>query len=127
MRLADIALRGEMGIPGVLSAPQWGFYDVAFSHSNKDLSLKPLEERKFTFQREFGTYTMENVLFKISFPAEFHSQTACEAAVTLHPQVKDRLDDIDRIVLTTHDSAIRIISKSGKLATPPIAITACST
>ncbi|SEM12149.1 2-methylcitrate dehydratase [Halomonas caseinilytica] len=118
VRLADIALRGEMGIPGVLSAPQWGFYDVAFSHSNKDLSLKPLEERKFTFQREFGTYTMENVLFKISFPAEFHSQTACEAAVTLHPQVKDRLDDIDRIVLTTHDSAIRIISKSGKLANP---------
>ena len=83
VRLADIALRGEMGIPGVLSAPQWGFYDV---------------------------------LFKISFPAEFHAQTACEAAVTLHPQVKNRLHDIERIVITTHESAIRIISKVGPLA-----------
>lgn len=118
VRLADIAMRGEMGIPGVLSAPQWGFYDVLFSHTNKDLKLKPESERKFSFQRDFGTYVMENVLFKISFPAEFHSQTACEAAVTLHPQVKDRLDEIDRIVLTTHDSAIRIISKSGKLSNP---------
>ncbi|RDB41904.1 2-methylcitrate dehydratase [Halomonas sp. DQ26W] len=118
VRLADIALRGEMGVPGALSAPQWGFYDVLFSHTNKDLATKPEGERKFSFQRDFGSYVMENVLFKISFPAEFHAQTACEAAVTLHPQVKDRLDEIDRIALTTHDSAIRIISKSGALANP---------
>ncbi|WP_372612922.1 2-methylcitrate dehydratase [Halomonas sp.] len=118
VRLADIAMRGEMGIPGVLTAPQWGFYDILFSHTNKDLALKPESERRFSFQRDFGTYVMENVLFKISFPAEFHAQTACEAAVTLHPRVKDRLDEIDRIVLNTHDSAIRIISKSGALANP---------
>ncbi len=118
VRLADIAMRGEMGIPGVLSAPQWGFYDILFSHTNRDLALKPEAERKFTFQREFGTYVMENILFKISFPAEFHAQTACEAAVTLHPEVRDRIDEIDRIVLTTHDSAIRIISKQGDLANP---------
>jgi 2-methylcitrate dehydratase len=118
VRLADIAMRGEMGIPGVLSAPQWGFYDILFSHTNRDLALKPEAQRKFTFQRELGSYVMENILFKISFPAEFHAQTACEAAVTLHPQVKDRLAEIDRIVLTTHDSAIRIISKEGDLANP---------
>ena len=118
VRLADIALRGEMGIPSALSAPQWGFYDVLFSHANKDLSLKPEAERRLRFQREFGSYVMENILFKISFPAEFHAQTACEAAVILHPQVKDRLHEIDKIVLTTHDSAIRIISKTGTLANP---------
>ncbi|MDX1410280.1 MAG: 2-methylcitrate dehydratase, partial [Saprospiraceae bacterium] len=118
VRLADITLRGEMGIPGVLTAPQWGFYDVSFSHANRDLSLKPEAERRFRFPREYGTYVMENILFKLNFPAEFHAQTACEAAVTLHPQVKDRLDDIDRIVITTHESAIRIISKSGSLANP---------
>ncbi|MGO3004592.1 MAG: bifunctional 2-methylcitrate dehydratase/aconitate hydratase [Halomonas sp.] len=118
VRLADIALRGEMGIPSVLSAPQWGFYDVLFSHTNKDLSLKPAAERRFRFQRELGSYVMENILFKISFPAEFHAQTACEAAVALHPQVKNRLADIDKIVLTTHNSAIRIISKTGALSNP---------
>lgn len=118
VRLADIAMRGEMGIPGVLSAPQWGFYDILFSHTNRDLALKPEAERRFTFQREFGTYVMENILFKISFPAEFHAQTACEAAVILHPEVRNRLEEIDRIVLTTHDSAIRIISKEGALANP---------
>ena len=118
VRLADIALRGEMGIPSALSAPQWGFYDVLFSHANKDLSLKPAAERRLRFQREFGSYVMENILFKIAFPAEFHAQTACEAAVVLHPQVKDRLADIDKVVLTTHDSAIRIISKTGALANP---------
>ncbi|MGO1533996.1 MAG: 2-methylcitrate dehydratase [Halomonas sp.] len=118
VRLADIALRGEMGIPSALSAPQWGFYDVLFSHANKDLSLKPETDRRLRFQREFGSYVMENILFKISFPAEFHAQTACEAAVTLHPQVEDRLAEIDKIVLTTHDSAIRIISKTGALANP---------
>ncbi|VUD47636.1 2-methylcitrate dehydratase [Thalassocella blandensis] len=118
VRLADIALRGEMGIPGVLSAPQWGFYDVSFSQTNKDLALKEKGDRIFKFQREYGAYVMENILFKISFPAEFHSQTACEAAVALHPQVKDRLADIEKIVITTHESAIRIISKVGKLANP---------
>ncbi len=118
VRLADIALRGEMGIPSALSAPQWGFYDVLFSHANKDLSLKPEADRRLRFQREFGSYVMENILFKISFPAEFHAQTACEAAVILHSQVKDRLAEIDKIVLTTHDSAIRIISKTGALANP---------
>jgi 2-methylcitrate dehydratase len=116
VRLADIALRGEMGVPGVLSAPQWGFYDVSFSHTNKDLGLKPEGKRAFTFPQAYGTYVMENVLFKISFPAEFHAQTACEAAVTLHPQVRARLSQIERIVITTHESAIRIISKVGKLA-----------
>ncbi|HLA31625.1 MAG TPA: 2-methylcitrate dehydratase [Pseudomonas sp.] len=118
VRLADIAMRGEMGIPGVLTAPQWGFYDVLFSHTNQDLALKPIEARQFSFPQGFGCYVMENVLFKISFPAEFHAQTACEAALTLHPQVKDRLHEIDRIVITTQESAIRIISKVGKLANP---------
>ncbi|MFE8071647.1 2-methylcitrate dehydratase [Marinobacteraceae bacterium S3BR75-40.1] len=116
VRLADIALRGEMGIPGVLTAPQWGFYDVLFSKTNKDQALKPEAQRGFSFSRGFGSYVMENILFKISFPAEFHAQTAAEAAVSLHPQVRDRLEEIDRIVLTTHESAIRIISKEGALA-----------
>jgi 2-methylcitrate dehydratase len=116
VRLADIAMRGEMGIPGVLSAKQWGFYDVLFSHTNNDLALKPADKRAFGFSRQYGSYVMENVLFKISFPAEFHAQTACEAAVTLHPQVRNRLHEIDRIVITTHESAIRIISKVGPLA-----------
>ncbi|WP_104202038.1 2-methylcitrate dehydratase [Billgrantia saliphila] len=118
VRLADIALRDEMGIPGVLSAPQWGFYDVLFAKTNKDQQLKPEGERRFSFQREFGTYVMENILFKIAFPAEFHAQTACEAAVRLHPQVEGRLEEIERIVITTHESAIRIISKEGELANP---------
>ncbi|BES71704.1 2-methylcitrate dehydratase [Marinobacter nanhaiticus D15-8W] len=116
VRLADIAMRGEMGIPGVLSAPQWGFYDVVFSKTNKDQTLKPEDKRQFSLPQAFGSYVMENILFKISFPAEFHAQTAAEAAVRLHPEVKDRLDDIDRVVITTHESAIRIISKVGKLA-----------
>lgn len=116
VRLADIALRDEMGIPGVLSAPQWGFYDVAFSHTNKDLASKPEGKRVFSFPQGFGSYVMENVLFKISFPAEFHAQTAVEAAVILHPQIRERLDDIARIEITTHESAIRIISKSGPMA-----------
>jgi 2-methylcitrate dehydratase len=116
VRLADIAMRGEMGIPGVLTAPQWGFYDVLFSHTNNDLALKGEEQRGFSLPQPYGTYVMENVLFKISFPAEFHAQTACEAAVTLHPLVRGRLSEIDRIVITTHESAIRIISKVGPLA-----------
>ncbi|AOT07816.1 bifunctional 2-methylcitrate dehydratase/aconitate hydratase [Pseudoalteromonas luteoviolacea] len=118
VRLADMSIKGEMGIPGVLSAPQWGFYDVSFSQTNKDLALKPQAQRKFSFQREYGAYVMENILFKLSFPAEFHSQTACEAAVTLHKQVLNRVDDIKRIEITTHESAIRIISKVGELANP---------
>lgn len=118
VRLADIAARGEMGIPSVLTAPQWGFYDVAFSQTNKDLALKDPEDRVFKFQRKYDSYVMENILFKISFPAEFHSQTACEAAVRLHPQVKERLQEIDKIVISTHESAIRIISKEGALANP---------
>jgi 2-methylcitrate dehydratase len=116
VRLADIAMRGEMGIPGALTAPQWGFYDVLFSKTNKDQKLKPEDKRQFSLPQDFGSYVMENILFKISFPAEFHAQTAAEAAVTLHPQVKDRLDEIDRIVINTHESAIRIISKQGALA-----------
>ena len=118
VRLADIALRGEMGVPGALTAPQWGFYDVLFSKTNRDQKLKPEAERRFSFQRDYGSYVMENILFKIRFPAEFHAQTACEAAVTLHPRIQGRLEDIERIVLTTHDSAIRIISKQGALANP---------
>lgn len=118
VRLALITLAGEMGIPGVLTAPQWGFYDVLFSKLNKDQQLKPEAQRRFSLPRDYGSYVMENILFKISFPAEFHSQTACEAAVRLHPQVKDRLNDISKIVIHTHESAIRIISKSGPLANP---------
>ena len=115
VHLADIAMRGEMGVPAALSAVQWGFYDVLFSKTNSDQKLKPESERRFTLQRPYGTYVMENVLFKISFPAEFHSQTACEAALALHPDVVLRLDEIDKIILTTHESAIRIISKVGRL------------
>lgn len=118
VRLADIALRGEIGIPGALSAPQWGFYDVLFSKTNRDQQVKPAPERRFHMQRDYGSYVMENILFKLSFPAEFHSQTACEAAVALHPEVRDRIEEIERIVLSTHESAIRIISKSGELANP---------
>ena len=106
VRLAMMTMQGEMGIPTVLSAPNWGFYDVLF---NSD---------KFAFQRPYASYVMENVLFKISFPAEFHAQTAAEAAVQLHVEVKDRVDDIARIEVTTHESAIRIISKVGPLANP---------
>ncbi|MDF1796098.1 MAG: bifunctional 2-methylcitrate dehydratase/aconitate hydratase [Coxiellaceae bacterium] len=106
VRLAMIAMTGEMGYPSVLSAPTWGFYDVLF------------KGQPFKFQRDYGSYVMEHVLFKISFPAEFHSQTAVECAVTLHDQIKDRLGDIEKIVLTTHESAIRIISKEGELHNP---------
>ncbi len=115
VRLAMITMTGEMGIPGVLTAPQWGFYDVLFSKTNKDQKLKPEEQRRFSLPQPYGSYVMENILFKISFPAEFHAQTACEAAVRLHPQVSGRLKDIGRIVITTQESAIRIISKAGPL------------
>ena len=106
VRLAMITLSGEMGYPGVLSAPVWGFEDVLFK--GEQLSLP----------QAFGSYVMENVLFKISFPAEFHAQTAVEAAVALHSKIKDKLDDIKTIEITTHESAIRIISKVGELNNP---------
>ena len=106
VRLALLVLKGEIGYPSALSAPTWGFYDVAFGG------------KRFSFQRPYGSYVMENVLFKISFPAEFHAQTAVEAAVELHPTVAGRLDEVERIVLTTHESAIRIISKTGELDNP---------
>ncbi|MBD8513574.1 bifunctional 2-methylcitrate dehydratase/aconitate hydratase [Photobacterium sp. WH77] len=106
VRLAMITMKGEMGLPSVLTAPKWGYYDVLFNG------------QPFRLNQDFGSYVMENVLFKISFPAEFHAQTAVECAVTLHDQVKNRLDDIERIEVTTHESAIRIISKSGDLANP---------
>ncbi len=101
-----ITMTGEMGYPGVLSAPGWGFYDVLF------------KGREFEFTQPYESYVMENILFKISYPAEFHAQTAVECAYKLHQQVKHRLDDIDKIVLTTHESAIRIISKQGQLNNP---------
>ena len=101
-----ITLLGEMGYPSVLSAPKWGFEDVLFK--GEQLSLP----------QAFGSYVMENVLFKISFPAEFHAQTAVEAAVQLHSQIKDRFDEIKQIEVTTHESAIRIISKVGELNNP---------
>ncbi|MEH6575816.1 MAG: bifunctional 2-methylcitrate dehydratase/aconitate hydratase [Amphritea sp.] len=116
VRLADMTMRGEMGIPGVLTTRQWGFYDVSFNKTNADQQIKPADKQAFSFPQPYGTYVMENVLFKISFPAEFHAQTAAEAAVILHPQVKDRLNEIDKIVIRTHDSAVRIISKEGPLA-----------
>ncbi|CAM3653703.1 2-methylcitrate dehydratase [Rheinheimera salexigens] len=116
VRLADMAMRGEMGIPSVLTAAQWGFYDVLFAKTNKDQAIKPEAERQFSFSQDYGCYVMENILFKISFPAEFHAQTAAEAAVILHPEVKDRLAEIDKIMIRTHESAIRIISKTGALA-----------
>jgi 2-methylcitrate dehydratase len=106
IRLALMAMQGELGYPSVLTAKQWGYYDVLF------------KGRPFTLARPFGSYVMENVLFKISFPAEFHAQTAVEAAFQLHDQVKDRLDEIDRVVITTHESAMRIIDKSGPLHNP---------
>jgi 2-methylcitrate dehydratase len=118
VRLAMMTMAGEMGIPGVLTAPQWGFYDVLFAKTNKDQQLKAEGLRCFSLRQPYGSYVMENVLFKISFPAEFHAQTACEAAVRLHPQVKNRWSEIRRIVITTHESAIRIISKVGPLANP---------
>src|SRR5687768_7373146 len=102
-----MALRGEMGYPGALSAKIWGFQDVLF----KGQPIKVPEQG-------FGTYVMEHVLFKISFPAEFHAQTAVEAAIALHPQVRDRLDDIERVVIETQESGKRIIDKTGPLDNP---------
>ncbi len=106
VRLALISQTGEMGYPSVLTAKTWGFYDVSF------------RGQPFRFQRPFGSYVMEHVLFKISFPAEFHAQTAAEAAMQLHPVVKNRLDDIKQITIRTHEAAIRIIDKKGPLHNP---------
>ena len=112
VRLALITLKGEMGYPSALTAKTWGFYDVLFKGN------------AFKFQRPYGSYVMEQVLFKISFPAEFHAQTAVECAIQLYPSVGARIDtldkisQIDKIVITTHESAIRIIDKQGPLSNP---------
>ncbi|TLY62503.1 MAG: bifunctional 2-methylcitrate dehydratase/aconitate hydratase [Gammaproteobacteria bacterium] len=106
VRHALMALAGEMGYPSALSAKTWGFYDVLF------------RGKPFSLPQPFGSYVMENVLFKISYPAEFHAQTAVEAAMTLHPKVKDRLADIERIVIETQEPGVRIIDKVGPLANP---------
>ena len=104
--LALRTLRGEMSIPTVLTTKTWGFQDSLF------------RGKEITLGRKLGTYVMEQILFKISFPAEFHSQTAVECAMTLHPQLKDRIADIKKITIRTHESAIRIIDKKGRLANP---------
>ncbi|HEY4367385.1 MAG TPA: bifunctional 2-methylcitrate dehydratase/aconitate hydratase [Steroidobacteraceae bacterium] len=106
VRHALIALTGEMGYPSALTAKTWGFQDVLFD--GKELS----------YPQPFASYVMENILFKLSYPAEFHAQTAVEAAMTLHPQVADRLDEIDRIVIETQEPGMRIIDKTGPLANP---------
>lgn len=103
VRLAWLVKQGEMGYPSALTAKTWGFYDVTFRG-------QPLR-----LPRSFESYVMENILFKISFPAEFHAQTAVECAIALHEQVKNRFDKIEKIVLTTQESAVRIISKTGPL------------
>jgi len=109
VRLALIARTGEMGYPSVLSAKGWGFYDVLF------------KGKEFKFQRPYGSYVMENVLFKISFPAEFHSQTAVEAAMALNAQLKEAgktVQDIEKLTIRTHEACIRIIDKKGPLDNP---------
>jgi 2-methylcitrate dehydratase len=98
------AVKGVVGYPSALSVKTWGFYDIAF------------KGKQFEFERPFGSYVMENVLFKISFPAEFHAQTAVECAMKLHDQVKDRLDQIERVELETQEAGVRIIDKTGPLA-----------
>ena len=109
VRLALLASTGEMGYPTALSAKTWGFYDASFRGNS------------FTFQREYGSYVMENILFKISFPAEFHSQTAVEAAMTLHSQLAAKglsASDIKKVTIRTHEACIRIIDKKGPLNNP---------
>ncbi len=98
------AMNGEVGYPSALSAKSWGFYDIAF------------QGREFQFERPFGSYVMENILFKVSFPAEFHAQTAVECAMALHPQVRDLIGEIVKIVLETQEAGVRIIDKTGPLA-----------
>jgi 2-methylcitrate dehydratase len=106
VRLALLAMAGEMGYPSALSAPRWGFQDVLFQGQPLKLA-QPL-----------GSYVMENVLFKISYPAEFHAQTAVECALALHPQVRDQLDDIAEVLIETQEPGVRIIDKTGALANP---------
>lgn len=112
VRLAWMTMQGEMGYPGALTAKTWGFYDVLF------------KGKPFKFQRDYGSYVMEQVLFKISFPAEFHAQTAVECSFQLNKEVGSKLQtleqiaQIDKIVITTHESAIRIIDKTGPLDNP---------
>jgi len=109
VRLALMAAKGEMGYPSVLTAKTWGFYDVLF------------KGQPFKFQRPYGSYVMENILFKISFPAEFHSQTAVEAAMTLHERLKATgrtAGDIAAVTIRTHEACIRIIDKTGPLNNP---------
>jgi 2-methylcitrate dehydratase len=106
VRHALIALTGEMGYPSALSAQRWGFQDVLFR--GQQLSLP----------QEFGSYVMENVLFKISYPAEFHAQTAVEAAMALHPAVRDRLDEVKDVIIETQEPGVRIIDKTGPLDNP---------
>jgi 2-methylcitrate dehydratase len=109
VRLALLASTGEMGYPTALTAKTWGFYDASFRGNS------------FSFQREYGSYVMENILFKISFPAEFHSQTAVEAAMTLHSQLEDKglsASDIKKVTIRTHEACIRIIDKKGPLNNP---------
>jgi len=106
VRLALIAMTGEMGYPSALSAKTWGYYDVMF------------KGKEFSFPQGYGSYVMENILFKISYPAEFHAQTAVEAAMTLHAEVKDRLDDIEKVVVETQEPGVRIIDKTGALDNP---------
>jgi 2-methylcitrate dehydratase len=106
VRLALLALKGEMGYPSALSAKTWGFQDVLFKGN------------ALALPQAFGSYVMENILFKISFPAEFHAQTAVEAAMTLHPQIGSKLDQIERIVIETQEAGMRIIDKTGPLANP---------
>jgi 2-methylcitrate dehydratase len=106
VRLALIAMTGEMGYPSALTAKTWGYYDVLF------------KGRPFAFTQGYGSYVMENILFKISFPAEFHAQTAVEAGMALHDQVKDRLEDIEKVVIETQEPGVRIIDKTGPLDNP---------
>lgn len=103
---AFMAVNGEMGYPSGMSAEKWGFQDVLF------------KGRPVVLSQPLGSYVMENILFKISFPAEFHSQTAVEAAIQLHAQVRDRLDEIESVLIETHESAVRIIDKTGPLHNP---------
>eukprot|EP01132_Coremiostelium_polycephalum_P004130 gene4130-5167_t len=106
VRLGLMALKGEMGYPTALTTKTWGFYDVLFKGN------------EFKFQRPYGSYVMEHVLFKVSYPAEYHAQTAVECAIKLHPTVLKNLESIDKIEITTHESAIRIIDKKGALKNP---------
>jgi 2-methylcitrate dehydratase len=102
-----MAMKGEMGYPGALSTRTWGFEDVALRG-----------KRVAVPSQGFGAYVMENILFKISYPAEFHAQTAVEAAIALHPEVAPRLGDVERVVIETQESGARIIDKAGPLSNP---------